>query len=62
MRTCPQPHTQLHEPLVANLISGTAIVALGDVISQMIERNEEGKRKCTSLSQVDGKRVFNAGE
>ena len=47
---------------MANLISGTAIVALGDVISQMIERNEEGKRKCTSLTQVDGRRVFNAGK
>lgn len=56
------PSPQYREPLKANLISGTAIVALGDAISQFIETDEKtGRKRASSLKELEPRRIANAG-
>lgn len=58
----PSLHEQYREPLKANTISGVAIVAVGDVISQFLETDEKtGRKRCSSLGELEPRRIANAG-
>jgi hypothetical protein len=46
---------------MSNLITGTGIVACGDVISQFLEHDKTGKRKVERLQELDARRTVNAG-
>jgi len=54
--------TQYKKPLQANCISGTVIVAVGDVISQFLEQDDKtGCKKCASWAELEPRRIANAG-